>query len=50
MKQNLIPRGYRITKDQDEAIKKISKKFKMGESEIVREGIDYQKSRYLTNN
>ncbi len=49
MKEKLIPRAYRIKREQDVAIKKIARKFKMGESEVVREGIDYQVSRLLTN-
>ena len=40
MKTTLIPRAYRIRKEQDEAIKKKAKKEKKGEGQIVREGID----------
>ena len=48
MKTNLIPRAYRIRKEQDEAIKKKAKKEKKGEGQIVREGIDMAVSEYLT--
>ena len=40
MKTTLIPRAYRIRKEQDEAIKKKAKKEKIGESFLVRRAID----------
>mgnify|MGYP001590784349 CR=1 FL=1 len=40
-KQPLITRTYRIKKEQDISLKKIAKKLKQGEGELVREGIDY---------
>lgn len=36
----LIPRAYRIRKEQDEAIKRKAKKEKVGESFLVRRAID----------
>lgn len=48
MKTNLIPRAYRIRKDQDTAIKKKAKKENKGEGQIVREGIDMVVGEYLT--
>lgn len=48
MKQNLLPRAYRIRKDQDIAIKRKARKEKRGEGEIVREGIDMAIAEYLT--
>ena len=48
MKQTLLPRAYRIRKDQDIAIKRKARKEHKGENEIVREGIDMAISEYLT--
>ena len=48
MKQVLLPRAYRIRKDQDSAIKRKAKKEKKGENEIVREGIDMAVAEYLS--
>ena len=39
-KINLIPRAYRIRKDQDEKIKKRAKRERIGESFLVRRAID----------
>ena len=41
MKTPLITRTYRIKKEQDDSLKKIAKKIKQGEGELVREGIDW---------
>jgi hypothetical protein len=41
MKEPLISRNYRIKKEQDDSLKKIAKKLKQGEGELVREGIDW---------
>lgn len=47
MKTPLISRAYRIKKEQDIAIKRKAKKEKIGENEIVRQGIDMAVSEYL---
>ncbi len=40
MKEKLIPRAYRITRDQDKEIKRLAKKEKIGQSFLVRRAID----------
>ena len=40
MKEKLIPRAYRIRKEQDKAIKAKARKEKIGESYLIRRAID----------